>query len=69
MKFGHMKLLFRKRQEEQGLDFKANRFEVVSEDREQEISSLLFNQTMPVSEKESLNPPRFFVVPSFEILK
>jgi len=38
-----VKLLFRKRQEESGLDFKTNKFVVVSEDREQELNNLLFN--------------------------
>ncbi|KAL4460376.1 hypothetical protein ABPG74_000127 [Tetrahymena malaccensis] len=67
-KLMYIQALMNKRKEEE-IDFHANKFDEVNEDKEKQIDQLLFNQVIQQKSDQSIMPPRYFIVPSYEILK
>ncbi|KAL4507167.1 hypothetical protein ABPG72_001960 [Tetrahymena utriculariae] len=67
-KLMYIQALMNKRKEEE-IDFHTNKFDEVNEDKEKQIDQLLFNQVIQQKSEQSIIPPRYFIVPSYEVLK
>ncbi|EAR99112.2 hypothetical protein TTHERM_00388530 (macronuclear) [Tetrahymena thermophila SB210] len=67
-KLMYIQALMNKRKDEE-IDFHSNKFDEVNEDKEKQIDQLLFNQVIQQKSDQSIIPPRYFIVPSYEVLK